>query len=484
MLLLLLSLNYQAEAQLPDSAATKLSGWITGLKTKAIQKLDKKYEKMETRLTKQTEHYIKKLQQKEATLQKKVAQTDSTKAASLSQSSKQLYAQLNSQLQNKSNKLKSLNNYIPGLDSMQVAGKYLTQLSGQLNSISPDKLQALQSLNARFAGLQGQMQNATDIKMQLRQRKEQLKQQLNKAFDSELQRYNKELYYYQAQVDEYKAMLSDPDKLSKQLIAWARQMPAFQDFMSKNSLLAQLFPMPANYGTAQALTGLQTRSQVQQLLQASMGSTGTGATSGTNYLQQQMQTAQSQMSQLKDKVNQLGGSSSDITMPDFKPNHQKTKSFLKRIEYGLNIQSQKTNFLLPTTSDIALTAGYKLSDKSTMGIGASYKLGWGNGFNHISLSNQGIGLRSYIDIKLKGSIWITGGYEQNWLPQLATALDTLNAPHVSGWGLGWQQSGLIGLTKKYKIGKKTSNFQLLWDFLSYQQIPRTTEFKFRIGYQL
>ena len=169
-------------------------------------------------------------------------------------------------------------------------------------------------------------------------------------------------------------------------------------------------------------------------------------------------------------------------MPEFKPNTQKTKSFLKRIEYGFNIQSQKTNSLLPTTSDIAITLGYKLSDKATAGTGASYKLGWGNGLNHISMSNQGIGLRTYADIKLKGSIWITGGYEQNWLPQLATALDSVNV-HLSGWGKGWQASGLLSITKKYKIGKKTSNMQLLWDFLSYRQIPATPALKFRVGYQ-
>jgi hypothetical protein len=50
----------------------------------------------------------------------------------------------------------------------------------------------------------------------------------------------------------------------------------------------------------------------------------------------------------------LGGGSSDMAMPEFKPNNQKTKSFWKRMEYGLNIQSQKTNAFLPTTSDIAL----------------------------------------------------------------------------------------------------------------------------------
>lgn len=32
------------------------------------------------------------------------------------------------------------------------------------------------------------------------------------------------------------------------------------------------------------------------------------------------------------------------------------------------------------------------------------------------------------------------------------------------------------------IGKKNGNVQLLWDFLSCEQAPRSTPFKFRVGY--
>jgi hypothetical protein len=214
------------------------------------------------------------------------------------------------------------------------------------------------------------------------------------------------------------------------------------------------------------------------------GSNSGGTINPQGYLQQQTQLAQTQLNNLKDRVNQLGGGSSEINMPDgFKPNSQKTKTFLKRLEYGFNLQTQKTNYFLPTTSDIALTVGYKINDKCTIGVGASYKLGWGNGINHISMSNQGIGVRSYIDLKLKGSLWVTGGYEQNYLPELAGKLDSLPAGiHGSSWGKGWQSSGLIGLTKKIKMGKKASNVQLLWDFLSYSQVPRTQPVKFRVGY--
>jgi hypothetical protein len=71
-------------------------------------------------------------------------------------------------------------------------------------------------------------------------------------------------------------------------------------------------------------------------------------------------------------------------------------------------------------------------------------------------------LRSYLDIKIKGSIWISGGYEENYQHEF-TKIDQLKDVNA------WQKSGLIGLTKKYNIGKKKGNLQLLWDFLSYSQ---------------
>jgi hypothetical protein len=208
-----------------------------------------------------------------------------------------------------------------------------------------------------------------------------------------------------------------------------------------------------------------------------MPGAGGGNINPESYVQQQTQAAQTQLNSLKNKVNELGGGSGDLSMPDeFKPNNQKTKSFLKRLEYGFNIQTQKTNYLLPAASDLALTAGYKLNDKSVIGVGASYKLGWGKPISNISLSNQGMSLRSFVDVKFKGNFWITGGYELNYQSAYKEILPQ------SFSSVAWQRSGLLGLTKKYKIGKKTGNLQLLWDFLSYKQLPKPEPLKFRVGY--
>jgi hypothetical protein len=142
------------------------------------------------------------------------------------------------------------------------------------------------------------------------------------------------------------------------------------------------------------------------------------------------------------------------------------------------VQSQKTNAFLPVTSDIGLSLGYKLNDKGLVGVGASYKIGWGKSIRQISITHQGAGLRSFVDYNLRKSFWISGGYEMNYRSAFndIEQLKNLNA---------WQQSGLVGISKKLTVNAKffkSTKVQLLWDFLSYQQVPRAQPIVFRIGY--
>ncbi|MFL9485571.1 hypothetical protein ACI6Q2_22510 [Chitinophagaceae bacterium LWZ2-11] len=443
--------------------------------------IDKKYDKLSEALVKNSERALKRMQRKEAKLKKKLAGKDSVLAKQISSESvNQTYAGLTNKLQSDVDLTKKakVTAYIPQVDSTQTMLTFLSNRQNSLPGAGTNQLAQLAQASTSVATLQQRLQQAEDVKQYLKERKEQLKQLLQQSpVGQELQSINKEVYYYQAQLNEYKAALSDPDKLTEKALQILQQQPAFTSFMQQNSILSQLFPMPQNYGTPQALAGLQTRAAVQQQLNGvlNMGGGGGGTNHG-QYLQQQTQAAQTQLSTLKDKVNQLGGGGSGIDIPDFKPNGQKTKSFLQRLEYGVNIQSQKTTYLLPSTTDIAATVGYKLNDKSTIGVGASYKLGWGKPFNDIHLSNQGMGIRSFIDVKIKGSIWMSGGYELNYQSAYVNLL-----PQSFG-SVAWQKSGLVGLTKKYKVGKKTCNMQLLWDFLSYSQIPKTQALKFRVGY--
>jgi hypothetical protein len=68
-----------------------------------------------------------------------------------------------------------------------------------------------------------------------------------------------------------------------------------------------------------------------------------------------------------------------------------------------------------------LASLFRLPDKNTVGIGGSYK--WGPNIKHIHITNQGMGLQSYIDIKLKGSFYLSGGLEYNYQPITSDSLN-------------------------------------------------------------
>jgi hypothetical protein len=360
------------------------------------------------------------------------------------------------------------------LDTLSTSLKFLKQY-GDLFKKGIVTSQQLSSTLSQVNGVEGKLQQADDVQAFIKDRQQQLTAQLQQAgMGNALSGFNKTAYYYSAQMAEYRAALNDPGKAEQKAIALLNRLPAFQQFMKRNSLLASLFSSPDN-GSAiatTALQGLQTRSQVQQLVQNQISAGGPNAQSA---VEQNIQTAQAQLNALKDK---LGEGSGDAAMPDFKPNVQRTKTFLQRLEYGANVQTQKSGSFFPVTTDLALSAGYKLNNTSTIGLGIGYKWGWGQDIKHVAISSQGIDFRSYVDIKIKGSFYATGGLEYNY-QQPFSSLQQIKSLSA------WTKSGLIGISKeisvKSKFFKKTK-LQLLWDFLSYQQVPVQNPVKFRLGY--
>jgi hypothetical protein len=463
---------------------------IAGFPAAFFNKINKRTTSLEDRLNRQAEKYLQRLARQEKKLQKKLSKVDSNAA-------KQLFANSEQQYQLMANKIKNnvpagnsglKGEYLPGMDSLKSSLSFLQQnnqvLSGSKNAQEQVKV-SLENVNA----LENKLKQSEEVKAFIQQRKQLIKDQLSQytnlpgGVTSCVTDFNKQAYYYSAQVKEYRAMLNDPDRMVKKGLSLLSKLPAFTQFMKQHSELAGLFRLPDNYGSPSSLAGLQTRAQVQQQIQTQLAAAGTG---GQQYLQQNLQAAQSQLNSLKEKLlksaNEGGTGEADI--PGFKPNTQKTKTFWNRLEYGVNFQTAKSNFF-PVTTDFALSVGYKLNNKSTIGIGASYKIGWGENIKHISITQQGMGLRSFLDVKLKGSFYASGGFEYNYQPLSPEVIASVGP--LGKWQdpTAWTKSGLIGVSKivsvKSKFFKKTK-LQLLWDFLSYQQVPRTQPVKFRVGY--
>jgi len=447
---------------------------ISKIPSKYFDAVSKKANTLQEKLDNKSQEVLERMQKQEAKLQKKLAKVDSLATHNIFSNSADKYNQLKEKLNTG-----KLSQYIPKLDTLATSFKFLDEHPEFLNNVK-DAKEKLTDASEKLNEFKDKLKSAEDIKQFLKERKQYLKEQLEQfGFAKELKKINKEVYYYSEQIKEYKEIFKDPAKAERKAIELLSKTKLFQDFMKKNSMLASLFRMPSdpNDPTFQAsLAGLQTRAQVNSLIQNQIAAGGPGA---QQQFSQNLQGAQSQLQQLKDKINKLGGGSSDEIMPEgFKPNDQKTKSFFQRLEFGTNIQTQKSTNFFPTISDIGFSLGYKLNDKSIVGLGTSFKLGWGTGWNNIHITQQGLSFRSFIDWKLKGKLWISGGYEQN-LKTLITTMDQIR--DISAW----QKSGLIGISKvvsvKSKVFKKTK-VQLLWDFLSYQQVPRAQPLVFRIGY--
>jgi hypothetical protein len=470
------SLATLARAQKFDSTMDR----ITQFPNKLFAKIQNKAAGLDAALTKQTEKYLERMARKEKKLERKLSRKDSLTAKTLFAGTQQKYLYFEQQIKKANGGATTISGeYLPYIDSVKGSLSFLQKNQQLLNATPEIQNKLAGSLNS-YNQLQSRLAVSQQIKDFIQQRRQQLRNVFSNYVNSfgaqkYLDDYNKQVYYYTQQVREYKEMLNDPDKLEKKALGLLNQLPAFQDFMKKNSMLSSLFNIPANGNPTQAMQGLPSRDQVMALMQNQVGVSGPNPTA---MVQQNISSAEGQIDQLRDKLKVFGGGGDNMDIPNFKPNNQKTKSFLKRLELGSNLQTQHSNYYFPTTTDLGLSLGYKVNDRSTIGIGISYKIGWGSGFDHVSVTSEGVGLRSFADVKIKGDFYLSGGFEENYQHPIRSFQQIRQFA-------AWQQSGLIGLSKmvslKTRLVKKTK-VQLLWDFLSYQQIPRTQPFKFRVGY--
>ncbi|GGA91999.1 hypothetical protein [Puia dinghuensis] len=442
-------------------------------------------------LTRQTEKMLQKMAQREARLEKKITGMDSTGAKQLFAHTQQEYAALIQRIRTDTgNRHQRISGeYQPYVDTLQGSLSFLRQnpqlLSGRTGSLPPTIQAPLQGAGSELQAMQAKLQVAAEAKAFVQQRKMQLNQyiaqhaNLQSLVSKPLGAMNQELYYYSQRVQQYKDMMNSPDRLEKKALAQLSGLPAFRTFMQSNGQLSGLFqPLGGGggaMGTAQPIPGLQTHAQVASQVQGQVSAAGPV---GMEALQSKLQSAQSQLDAYKNKLSQLGAGHTAADVPDFRPNDQKTKPFWGRLEYGANFQTTHTNYYYPVVTDLGLSLGYRLGHSKIIGLGASYKLGWGSGIQHIAITSQGVGLRSFLQVGIKGGFSATGGFEYNYTTPF-TSFQQLKQLQY------WTKSGLIGVTKtvsmKSRVFKKTQ-VQLLWDFLSYQQVPKTQALLFRIGY--
>lgn len=468
----LLQCCFQQAATAQDS--TSIYSHVLNFPDKLLSKIHKRSALLDKQLTSQTEKALHRLARQEQRLKKQLQKSDSLKAKRIFNNSPARYEQMEALLKGQPLKTPLQNNGYNGhLDSLQTALRFLGQANGGSQAAQ------VQLLVKQYGDLQNRLNQTAEIQQYLEDRKRYLKAQLQGTeLAKSLRGYKEQLYYYKTALEQYKDAWEQPEKYESQLLNAVNKMPSFHDFFSHYSQIAALFPTPAGYGTTQSIAGLQTSNNVQGLIQQQIAAGGPDA---ANTIQQNLQAAQSALGTLKDRISKWGNAGADLDkeMEKFNPNPLKTKSFLQRLEYGFSCQSQHATYYFPTTSDIAVQLGYRFTAGSTAGIGLGYKMGWGRDIQHITLSHQGLSIRSFYEMKIsKPDLWVSGGIELNYLTAFHgfSILDDFTP---------WQKSALFGLIKKYKAGKKLKgNIQLLYDFLWRRQVPAGQPLVFRLGYSL
>lgn len=433
-----------------------------------------KVEKSGQQISSISKKALNKLEKQERQLYKKLYKIDSVAAKNIFSQSVNHYNQEQQKIIEKVQQVneKFSGEYIAYLDTLTNSIAFLKEGKELLNK-SEDVKEKLSSVSEKVKGFNNTVQQTEQLKQYISERKEYLKSQLSRytSLSKDLTRFNKTVFYYNQQIREIKGALKDPKKAEEKILALLQKNNLFQEFMKKNSFLAGIFNIPLDYGSSGVGT-LQTRNQVSTFIQARMTSMGPNA---QQQIQQNIQSAQQQLSSVRNKFPFLNSSGD---MPDFKPNMERTKQFKKRLEFGSNIQTTRARTYFPTTTDFAFSLGYKLNPKSVIGVGSSLKMGWGSGIDHIKITQEGLSVRSFIDWKLKGSFWISGGYEQNYLTAFRR-ISELQQRTV------WKQSGLLGISKVIDVKSnffKKSKVQILYDFLWRSQSPVTNPVLFRVGY--
>lgn len=446
------------------------------LSGKEIQKYEQavsgKVDKYRNRIEKKTEKTLSKLVKWEHKLEGMLHKVNPEMAQKIFGPGKLTFKMMQDQYRQGLNVSKGyLQSYSDYRDRIQVNLRYIHE---GLDTIYSVRKRTGDSLMSDVRDLEKHIVSSEILQKMIRERKDELVKYSIHAIGSMkmVKKISKEAYYYAETLRNYHDLFNDQAKIERAVMSILANNPEFNQFFSQQSQLSGLFNIGSSNQMMENLNLYQTQSSVQGLLNRAVDASGVNP---AEYMKQQFSDAREQISRLKEKALKAGSSSGEMQMPDFKPNNQKSKIFRQRLEYGCNVQFERKSQWIPGGVNIAGTIGYKLNDKSIIGMGLSYRAGFGS-IQRIRITHEGIGLRSFIDWKLKKQFYVTGGFELNHQSgfKKIDQLKELNA---------WQQSGLIGLTKKYKITKsKKGNLQILWDFMSYQQVPRTPAFIYRLGY--
>jgi hypothetical protein len=463
---------------------------ITKIPLKFINQTNDKIEKYSDRLTSKTEKTLEKLSKFENRIHKLLDKASPQIAQELFGQGRETFASMLAKIKKgKSLAEDTRARYNEYSDNLTTNIKFIETQKEQLNNkyIAP-----LAKAKQKIAQLEKNVAETETAEKFIKERKKELLTQAYKVLGKNkyINKMQQECFYYGETLKNYREIFSEPGKAEKKALELLGKIPAVKDFVQQNSMLASLFgnlpfgQIPPSGGGGATLAGLQTRASVNSLIQGRLAAAGPNAGA---QISANMQAAQGELTKLKDKIIKATSSNTvegEDGMPSFKKSEVKSKTFKQRIEIGSNMQFGKPNIYSGSQADVGLSVGYKLNDKSIVGVGLSYKLDYGS-IDNFYVRHGGVGLRSFVDYKLKKQFYLSGGYEMNYNNSFKNFADLRNANGSSGIGEAWQSSGLIGISKKINMKTKFvkgTKLQLLYDILYNTHVVPTQPVIFRVGY--
>jgi len=462
------ALTVSAQGSLLPSANDSL---LSRIPKKYLNQIENKSAQVQNFVDRRTSKALRHMSKLENQIQQKMEKADPQRAAELFGPASSRISNLKEKLIASSRQTGIGSGYVDNYtDSLESSLKFL-QGAGIANLVKGKNIDAVKN---GVAAIKDKMQLSENLKADLAARKQQLLQACSglNGYKKLLGKYSKQVGYYRQQVDDFKEMLHDRSKAERKAMTLLRESGPYKDFLKKYPILGSLFNINMNEDPAQALLNLQSRAQVEQQIQQGIGSDP----AAQQMVSQQMDQSASIIDQAKNSLP--GGSGNVGDIPDQNLNPMKTKPYLKRLQYGADIQSQRSNELLPTMTDVSFQLGYKLNERLVAGAGAVYKIGWGKSLSHLTLSSEGIGIRSFATYKLKGIFHASAGLEYNHFMRI-TSVDQLK-----NWN-SWTRSALAGVKIMIRENSKPKYSMLvLYDFLAAKSVPRSNTVKVRYQFTL
>ena len=322
----------------------------------------------------------------------------------------------------------------------------------------------IENQKSKIDNAQKQLNTSQRTKNELQQRKEHWKAQAKEHPKSEkwLRKMEKERYYYNAQINEYRKTLRDPSNLDEKLMIALRNDPRFSDFAAT---------LPANPQNNPAK--MQPRQLVQQMMQTQAAAISADPAALIREAQQQ---GAELLGKLSAQSSSFGNIDNAAQMPAFTPNPYKTKSFWERIDVGGNLQFDNRTQFMPATGIAGAQASFNFDPKFSVGVLANYRFGMGE-IKSIHFSHIGAGYGAFANYKVWKALGVQAGYERNWRAE--TEINEIQYPAA------WSNSALAGLTWEYSVGKKAKGtVGVFYDAMHKRSTPKGNAVVWRMGWKM